>query len=49
MLDPAAEGDLPSCALGADYMYMWTTILEGQRGLGEDFDLIYFVGPMVGS
>jgi hypothetical protein len=45
MLDPAAEGDLPSGASGADYMYMWTTILEGKRGLGEDFDFVYFVGP----
>lgn len=26
-------------------MYMWTTILEGQTGRGEDFDFFYFVGP----
>src|SRR5262249_10510359 len=30
---------------GADYMYMWTQILEGRNGLGEDFDFYYFVGP----
>ena len=26
-------------------MLMWTTILEGKDGLGEDFDFVYFVGP----
>ena len=26
-------------------MLMWTRILEGDRGLGEDFDFIYFAGP----
>jgi hypothetical protein len=26
-------------------MYMWTTVLEGPRGMGEDFDFFYFVGP----
>jgi hypothetical protein len=45
MLNPGAEGNLPAGASGADYMLMWTTILEGQRGVGDDFDLIYFVGP----
>jgi len=30
---------------GADYMLMWTTLLEGPNGLGEDFDFVYFVGP----
>ena len=24
---------------------MWTRVLEGARGLGEDFDFIYFTGP----
>ncbi len=32
-------------ASGADYMYMWTQILEGKDGLGEDFDFFYFAGP----
>lgn len=45
ILNPGAEGNLPAQATGADYMYMWTTILEGAQGLGEDFDFIYFVGP----
>jgi hypothetical protein len=30
---------------GADYMLMWTSLLEGANGLGEDFDFVYFVGP----
>jgi hypothetical protein len=37
--------DLGPKATGADYMYMWTRILEGPGGLGEDFDFFYFVGP----
>jgi hypothetical protein len=45
LLNPGAEGNLPPGASGADYMLMWTTILEGRRGLGEDFDFFYFVGP----
>ncbi len=45
ILNPAVEGNLPRGASGADYMYMWTKILEGGSGLGEDFDFIYFVGP----
>jgi hypothetical protein len=45
MLDPGAEGNLPSGASGADYMYMWTKILEGRNGLGEDFEFVYFAGP----
>lgn len=38
---------LPSGARGTndDYMLMWTRILEGVKGLGEDFDFVYFVGP----
>ena len=34
-------------ASGADYMYMWTQILEGRdgSGLGKDFDFFYFTGP----
>jgi hypothetical protein len=26
-------------------MYMWTQILEGRGGYGEDFDFFYFTGP----
>ena len=28
-----------------DYMLMWTRILEGVKGMGEDFEFVYFVGP----
>ena len=46
ILNPAAEGSKEmEGASGADYMYMWTTILEGPRGNGEDFDFFYFAGP----
>jgi hypothetical protein len=46
LLNPGAdEASLPAGASGADYMLMWTRILEGDRGLGEDFDFIYFTGP----
>lgn len=46
ILNPAAEGSKEMRgASGADYMYMWTTILEGPKGNGEDFDFFYFAGP----
>lgn len=50
LLNPTAkEADLPAQngvrAGQGDYMLMWTRILEGARGLGEDFDFVYFVGP----
>jgi hypothetical protein len=46
LLNPGAEaGDKMSGASGADFMYMWTQILEGPKGLGEDFDFFYFAGP----
>jgi hypothetical protein len=46
LLNPGAEGgDRMGGASGADYMYMWTQILEGPIGLGEDFDFFYFAGP----
>jgi len=50
VLDPVAkEADLPTLggvrAGQAEYLLMWTRILEGQKALGEDFDFIYFVGP----
>jgi hypothetical protein len=45
VLNPGTEGNLPDNASGADYMYMWTQILEGRGGFGEDFDFFYFTGP----
>jgi hypothetical protein len=46
LMNPAApENDLPRGASGADYMLMWTQVMEGKNGLGEDFDFYYFVGP----
>jgi hypothetical protein len=46
ILDPGAEGSAAmKGASGADYMYMWTQILEGRGGHGEDFDFYYFTGP----
>jgi len=46
ILDPATkEADLPAVARQPDYVFMWTEILEGKDGLGQDFDLAYFVGP----
>src|SRR5438132_11138513 len=45
VLNPGtADANLPKGS-GADYMLMWTTILEGRDGLGEDFDFVYFAGP----
>src|SRR5882724_3201283 len=41
----AKEFSLPGAAKGADYMLMWTRVLEGNDGLGRDFDFIYFTGP----
>jgi hypothetical protein len=46
LLNPGAEaGSRMNGASGADFMYMWTQILEGRDGLGEDFDFFYFAGP----
>jgi hypothetical protein len=46
LLNPGTEaGDKMGGASGADFMYMWTQILEGAGGLGEDFDFFYFAGP----
>jgi hypothetical protein len=46
LLNPAAPDiGLPPAAMGADYMLMWTRVLEGNDGLGQDFDFVYFVGP----
>jgi len=44
LLNPAAAGNIPGGS-GADYMYMWTSVLAGRSGLGENFDFFYFVGP----
>jgi hypothetical protein len=38
------EVSLPQGATGAEYMLMWTQVLEGSNGLG-DLDFIYFAGP----
>lgn len=50
VLNPAmAEANIPDVADkragGAEYMAMWTRVLEGPAGLGEDFDFIHFAGP----
>ncbi len=46
VLNPASSDfSLPSNATGADYMLMWTRVLEGDDGFGKDFDFVYFVGP----
>jgi hypothetical protein len=46
LLNPGTEaGNKMGGASGADFMYMWTQILEGPTGLGEDFDFFYFAGP----
>ena len=44
VLNPGSAEPLPKGS-GADYMLMWTSILEGREGLGEDFDFVYFAGP----
>ena len=45
VLNPGTkEADLPRSSTGADYMLMWTSLLEGADGLGE-FDFAYFTGP----
>jgi hypothetical protein len=41
----AKEFALPGAASGADYMLMWTEVIEGSDGLGRDFDFVYFTGP----
>src|ERR1700694_125136 len=45
VLNPGTvDANLPNGS-GTDYMLMWTGILEGRDGLGEDFDCVYFAGP----
>jgi len=44
VLNPGTlDADLPKGG-GADYMLMWTSLLEGADGMGE-FDFVYFAGP----
>jgi hypothetical protein len=46
LLNPGDKAwTLPTGASGADYMLMWTQVLEGEDGLAPDFDFVYFVGP----
>lgn len=45
IMNPAKEGHLPPGSSGAEYMYMWTKVLEGGNGLGDDFTFVYFTGP----
>jgi hypothetical protein len=46
IINPAAKDiALPPNATGADYMLMWTQVLEGENGFGDDFDFVSFVGP----
>ena len=50
LLDPTSrDADLPQVsgvrAGQQEYMYLWSQILGGETGTGQDFDFIYFVGP----
>jgi hypothetical protein len=46
ILNPGEKGwSLPDHATGADYMLMWTRVLEGAAGDGAEFDFVYFTGP----
>lgn len=45
VFNPATpDADLPRGSTGAEYMVMWTAVLEGADGMG-DFDAAYFAGP----
>lgn len=45
VLDPTTpDADLPRGAGGAEYMVMWTAVLEGPDGMGA-FDGAWFAGP----
>lgn len=39
---PTVDGHKPG---GGEYMWMWTEVLVGEHGAGDEFDLVYFVGP----
>lgn len=50
LLNPTAkDADLPNVgsvrAGQGEYMLMWTRVLEGASGMGEDFDFVWFAGP----
>ncbi len=45
VLNPGTPEATLADGTGADYMLMWTSLLEGPNGLGEDLDFAYFVGP----
>jgi hypothetical protein len=46
VLNPSVKAaDLAPSALQADYLYMWSSVLAGEDGLGADLDAIYMVGP----
>jgi hypothetical protein len=50
ILNPAmkeAELNLLSGTGGGhgEYMLMWTRVMEGANGMGEDFDFVHFAGP----
>ena len=36
---------LPLEARSADYMYLWTQVLAGEDGFGDDFDFVVMTGP----
>jgi hypothetical protein len=40
---PDVGGKAPG---GAEYMVMWTAVLAGDDGLGRDFDMVHFTGPL---
>jgi len=44
VLDPGSAEQLPNGS-GADYMLLWTQVLEGPNGLGDDLDFVWFAGP----
>ncbi|MDX8398885.1 MAG: hypothetical protein R8K20_01395, partial [Gallionellaceae bacterium] len=39
------EVRLPDGATDGDWMYMWTQIIAGENGYGDDFDAVFFTGP----
>jgi hypothetical protein len=50
VLDPTAkEADLPTLnnvrASQGDYLVMWTRVLEGAGGVGDELDFVWFAGP----
>ncbi len=39
---PGVAGKFPG---GSEYMVMWTAVLAGDDGSGQDFDMVHFTGP----